>query len=125
MTVCIAMSLDVVTFGFDFLAKHLETVVARVVDFPRLAFRAEVAVTGGQLVYDAVQTHVPLARRLLVLLNCQLKVENAQLEYVDEIVWFEALKVWILLEFGEAFRPDVVYTFVEKLVKSIRLCGDQ
>jgi len=42
--IVVTISLDVITLGSDFLAKHLETVVARLVHFTRLTLGAEVTV---------------------------------------------------------------------------------
>lgn len=67
--IMITVGLDVVTFRSNFLTKHLETVVAGFVDFARLAFGAEVAITRCQFIDDSIESKITITRCLLALHN--------------------------------------------------------
>ena len=121
----VAVCLDVLALGLDFLAEHLQTVVARVVYLARLAVGAKVAVAGRQLVDDAVQPDVPFRRRLAALLDGRLEVHEAKLEDVDEVVRLEVAEVRVAHQLGEIARADIIDALDEQLVKAVRLRGDE
>lgn len=83
--------------GLHLIAKQLQTVVAGIVYLARLAFGAEAAVSSGELVEDAVEASVALAREPTVLVDGRLEVQNPQLKNVYEVFRFDLLEARILL----------------------------
>ena len=78
------------TFGFDFVAEHLEAVETGFVDLARLAVGAEVPVTRGQLGDTPIQPGITLTRQLLIVFDKFLQVQNAQLQNAYQVLGLQA-----------------------------------